>query len=464
MKGQPGTAGPKELIAHATEVLRGFWRGRRVVLLAHRVTTSTLVLADELATCGATVAAVVSGTPPAPGALPGVPRWSMAGPGTPVERHEFDAWLREPPGDLAAWLDDLDPDGSCLAVGTIWTEVEKFCGRAVHGWRRPEWAHWEDKTRIEELWAATGVPSPRHAVLDLADPTLRKRAALLDTGRGVVLAMDSTAGIQGAGRALRWVRHPHELDSALREFAGRTHRVRVAEFVAGVPCSTQALAMDDGIAVFDPAEEAMLRSPDTGAFFYCGTSTWWRPGPGVREEIERHVHRAGRYLIEHTGFRGIFTVDGLLTPDGFRATELNPRAGGGLGVRSGLPGFPVYLFHRAVQERLPGIADLAPRHVEEAFCDAIRRRPSYSGTVAPGPGARIALDGREFTATGGAVIRYRIEDGAADVLEIRPTSGDRLIGPAMAEFAAALGTPGLVSCTDDGVRGTLRGTSSGERP
>jgi hypothetical protein len=455
------------VIAEAVEALRAFWRGRRVILVTQQVTSGTRLLVCELHACGATLAAAVTGDPAVPGALPDVPLWTLdpaaADPGDapaapPLHRHEFEELLHSPSPEFAAWLDGVDPDRSCIVVGTIWLEVEKLCGRPVHGWRRPEWAAWEDKTRIDALWTAIGVPAPRHTVLRPADPRLRERAAALDSGRGVVLAMDFSRGIKGAGLAPRWVRHANELDAALEEFTGRTDRVRVAEFVPGVPCSTQALLLDDGTAVFDPAEEVMLRNPATGAFFHCGTSTWWRPGPEVRAEIAPYVHRAGRYLAQRTGFRGIFTIDGLLTEDGFRATGLNPRAGGGLGVRAGLPQLPVYLFHRAVQEGVPGIADLEPEPAEEAFRDAVRRRPSYSGTVPFGPDHRPPPRGGEFTAGDGGRIRYRVEGRAADIVEIAPGPAEhQVIGPAMVEFAASVGNPGLVSFRDDSVRSTLRG-------
>jgi hypothetical protein len=462
MREVQGSIGPGALIEDAASSVRRFWRNRRVTLVTHRVTTSTRLLAEELTECGATVVAALVGAPSLTDTLPGVALRSMAAAGTAVERRDFDAWLRNPPPAVAAWVDSVDPERSCTVVGSIWTEVDSVCGRPVHGWRRPEWTRWEDKTRIEELWHAVGVPSPAHVVLDPTDPALREQAARLDTGRGVVLARDSTSGIQGAGGALRWVRDPDELETALEEFSALTRRLRIAEFVAGVPCSTQALATDGGIAVFDPAEEVMLRSARTGALVYCGTSTWWRPGPDVRAEIEPYVRRAGRHLMAHGGFRGIFTVDGLLTPGGFRATELNPRAGGGLGLRPGLPDFPVYLFHRAVQERVPGVRALDPYLLEEAFRDAIRRRPSYSGTLALGPLARVEPGEHAFTATAGEVVRYRVATDAADILQVRPTRSDGLIGPAIAELAAALGHLGLVPCTDDAIRGTLRATPAGE--
>jgi len=49
-------------------------------------------------------------------------------------------------------------------------------------------------------------------------------------------------------------------------------------------------------------------------------------------------------LGEQVGYRGGFSVDGVLTANGFLPTELNPRFSGGLGaIAKGLPDFPLQL-------------------------------------------------------------------------------------------------------------------------
>jgi hypothetical protein len=43
------------------------------------------------------------------------------------------------------------------------------------------------------------------------------------------------------------------------------------------------------------------------------------------------ARRVGNHLRDLVGFRGVFTIDGVVTADGFLPTELNPRFGAGLG-------------------------------------------------------------------------------------------------------------------------------------
>ena len=51
------------------------------------------------------------------------------------------------------------------------------------------------------------------------------------------------------------------------------------------------------------------------------------------------------------GYRGVFTVDGVMTADGFLPTELNPRFGAALMIMArGLPELPIYLLHLAMAD------------------------------------------------------------------------------------------------------------------
>jgi hypothetical protein len=59
--------------------------------------------------------------------------------------------------------------------------------------------------------------------------------------------------------------------------------------------------------------------------------------------------RVGAALREEVDYRGGFTVDGVLSTDGFRPTELNARPGAGLGVLARtLPELPLWLLLPAI--------------------------------------------------------------------------------------------------------------------
>jgi hypothetical protein len=71
----------------------------------------------------------------------------------------------------------------------------------------------------------------------------------------------------------------------------------------------------------------------------------------------------GQHLRESVGYRGAFTIDGVMTVDGFRPTELNPRNGGGLNTMARGSTLPLQLLLDAL---VGGVdADWQPRLLEE---------------------------------------------------------------------------------------------------
>jgi hypothetical protein len=305
-------------ISAVQETLRRHWAGHRTLLLVQTFNATAATAMRELASFGAEVCGVVTATPAAHDA-PHV--FACDG----LSTTEFDAWLREPPAEFTRWLDELDPRRECGFLGTTFTHVGEVCERPVHGWRRPEWARLEDKTAIDQLWQRIGVPSPKHVVLPVDDPALPTVVAELDHGAGVILAMDSTSGFLGDAKGLRWVRTADEVATALQECRAGSQRVRVAEFVPGVPCSILGMVLADGVAVFDPIEIVTLRDRPRAGLVFCGSSTFWRPEGAATEQMRHYTRLAGREVASTMDYRGIFSVDGILGSDGFVATELNPR-------------------------------------------------------------------------------------------------------------------------------------------
>jgi hypothetical protein len=149
-----------------------------------------------------------------------------------------------------------DRPGSCLdRARPSYTDVAEFCGLPVHGWWRPEWARWEDKTLVDGLWQRASVPAPPFAVIPVDEPSLGGWYRELDRGRGVILAADATRAFLGSSKGLRWLRDATGADDALRTFDGITDRVRVAAFMPGTPCSILGMVLPTGVAVFEPRRQ-----------------------------------------------------------------------------------------------------------------------------------------------------------------------------------------------------------------
>jgi hypothetical protein len=249
------------------------------------------------------------------------------------------------------------------------------------------------------------------------------------------------------------VRSAAELADARARYAGTCDRLRISPFLPGVPNSILGMVLPDGVAVFDPFEIITLRRPDTGELIYGGTSTWWRPGERDREQIRQYTRQVGEDLAASAGYVGIYSVDGLLGPDGFLATELNPRHVSGLGLRAGWPEVPMRLLNRAIQQGSPALPAFDHRDLETAVRDAVRANPSCSLWV-PLTGAAPSTS-EQTACVLGRTVRFRVTCGGFWLLDGELGAGDGTIGPVAAELAATLGSADLVSFADDTVTSTL---------
>jgi hypothetical protein len=64
-------------------------------------------------------------------------------------------------------------------------------------------------------------------------------------------------------------------------------------------------------------------------FRYGGLSTFWDAPAADRSVMREAARRVGEHLRAAYGYRGAFGIDGVLTADGFRPTELNTRMSAG---------------------------------------------------------------------------------------------------------------------------------------
>jgi hypothetical protein len=140
---------------------------------------------------------------------------------------------------------------------------------------------------------------------------------------------DARDGFNGGGNYVRWVRDRGDQRAARGFFALRCDRVRVLPFLDGVPCSIHGMVLPDGTVAFRPVEIAMLRDVERRRFVYGGLGTSWDPPEADREAMRDAVRRVGAHLQRVHGYRGAFGIDGVLTADGFRPTELNTRMSAG---------------------------------------------------------------------------------------------------------------------------------------
>lgn len=358
------------------ERLRGIVSGRRFVI-ATDVLAAASDLASQLRELGADGTLCISGSRGVGDIDPEDERDAVM-----VEARGSDlmgsirAWtavVHDPPEPIREAVDRFDPDGEAWAVQSLFGEHQEIAGRPVFGARPPEWVALEDKTVADAVWDASAVTRAPSRVLPVSSGLLREAARDLDEGRGTVWVADNRLGWHGGAQYLRWVRGPDDVEDAVGFFAAAAHRVRVMPFLDGIPCSIHGMVFDDHVATFRPCEMIVLRRSGTSSLYYAGPATSWEPPDDDRDHMRRVARSVGDHLDRSVGYRGVFTVDGVMTAHGFRPTELNPRFGGAINVLARGTGLPLYLLHLGVIER-PDL-DWRPEDLEAEILSAADAEP-----------------------------------------------------------------------------------------
>ena len=246
------------------------------------------------------------------------------------ELRAHDRLARDLPADVVAAIEEFDPDraGTWLTSPFVTTD-EPILGRPVTGGRPASFLALEDKMLADDIWAAADVTCAPYLIVPVDEDALADATARVAGPLGAVWSGDARDGFNGGGNFVRWVRDEGDRTAAHGFFAPRCDRVRVMPFLDGVPCSIHGIVLPDGTAAFRPVEIAMLRNVSERTFVYGGLGTTWDPPAADREEMRSLVRRVGAHLQAVHGYRGAFGIDGVLTAEGFRPTELNTRMSAG---------------------------------------------------------------------------------------------------------------------------------------
>lgn len=188
----------------------------------------------------------------------------------------------------------------------------------------------------------------------------------------------------------------------------------------------------------------MVFRTDSNKLAYASASTYWLPSQADSDAMRDVAIRVGRYLRDTVDYRGCFTVDGVMTSNGFLPTELNPRYGAALGqLAAGLPELPLYLLHLAIVE---GAAlDYRPSELESMVVRESLKNPSGKAmrivpeTLEPRTAALVFDEGALRFASEGEHASFSVELGPAasgsilfvravpDALELGPALGPRIV-------------------------------------
>lgn len=428
------------------------WRDALRPLLSGRpwlVTSDHLVgaqaFARSLQELGATdlfVLAASRGTGELDSALPSHELGVTAGGGGVMDglRACSDALENLPP-DALDLIEAWDPERRASTLRPFFSNGRPIGGRPTYGARPEAWQALEDKTVIDPLLRAAGLevaPSEVVAVSDL--PAVWRR---YDRGDGAVVAGDNREGFNGGASYVRRVQSAESLEHALQFFRTRCDRVRVMPFLEGLPCSIHAFVTSGQVAVFRPCEMLVFRDADGERFRYAAAATWWDCPRPAAHAMRSAARRLGHHLHATTGYRGMFTLDGVLTAEGFRPTEVNPRIGAAFrGLTTGLD-LPMELLHYAAIEGEP--LDWRLQELEETVMawSATRRSGRLGMVVAEAPAVsrtvRMGLQGGQLVpqedASPGVTVSYGPAP-AGGYLNVSPDPEAVPIGPAFAPRGA----------------------------
>lgn len=412
------------LYDHYERELRSVFAGRKLILIGGPV-AGLVPLARELVALGAERPFIL-GSDIGTGELPdeGEAEWCSlevrAGSVLESIRH-YEATLLKLPDDVRARIDAYDPDRSAMALGFIVLgELPMVAGRPHFGARPRSWIALEDKLAIDDFWDAVGVERARYLHVHPVEAELRAAANELDAGSGTVWAADAREGVSGGAEGTRWVRDDEDAREAARFFSTRAGQVRVMPFLEGIPCSIHGLVTPDGAAVFRPVEQMILRRTAPPRLHYAGVATFWDPDARAREQMRQVARRTARGLAERVRYSGAFSVDGVLTADGFVPTELNPRLGAGLGVlERSLEGLPLRLLALCAQAGRK--LDFRPDELEQLVVtqtDARRSGGSWTMVSPPQDSAREL----ELVDNGDGYRRKRDGEAASAKLSLGPSA------------------------------------------
>ncbi|WP_237388452.1 hypothetical protein [Xenorhabdus sp. Sc-CR9] len=222
-----------------------------------------------------------------------------------IEKYPLSTLLQKEFVCIKHWLDKIDPEKNITFLGGVRLALSPLANRPVYGCQRPEWAKFEDKTYIDENFRRWGINTPPYKIIAPDFDDAVAAFCLLNKGKGVILAADSSKSFHAGSAGLAWVKDHHELVKALDKFHDQTEKLRMAEFIQGIPCSILAMVLPKGVAVFDPIEILTVFEKTTNQLLFCGSSNRWRPGKHA-EIMRDYTRLTGEKLAEEARARAYF--------------------------------------------------------------------------------------------------------------------------------------------------------------
>lgn len=237
----------------------------------------------------------------------------------------YEEKLRNPNNEILDQVNQFDPDQNAQFILTSLFPRIPLGERNLLGGRSEQWITIEDKVAVNKLWNMASIPHIPYKVVETNTEMMVSAASIIDQGSGTVWAGDSKEGFNAAALYVRWIKRTSKKHPAVKFFQNHCDRIRIMPFLEGIPCSIHGMVFENYVAVFRPMEMIVLRRFNSTKFLYAGNSTFWDTKPEDRKSMQQSARRIGELLREKVDYRGGFSLDGILTEEGFRPTEINTR-------------------------------------------------------------------------------------------------------------------------------------------
>ncbi|WP_203907164.1 hypothetical protein [Rhizocola hellebori] len=220
-------------------------------------------------------------------------------------------------GPLSDIADRFDPQRLAALITPDPLDPPAAGSRRRLGRRRPMWRLCEDKGVVDAIWAQLGMPYPRSVLAD-GGHDVAALGAMVDAGDGAVCAVQRAGAAPTSGAEGMWWWQGDRIPDLT---VSRHHRLKVMQLVPGVPTRLHGIVFTNVVVAFPPMEVVTLPRPQSGTFLCCGAVG----GLADDQNLRRLTYEIGSGLSARLGYRGAFSVDGLMSADGFLPTDLNTR-------------------------------------------------------------------------------------------------------------------------------------------
>lgn len=222
-------------------------------------------------------------------------------------------WLAEP-------ANTFDPHHAATLVLPDPLNPPHAGARKRIGIRQPAWRLFEDKTLVDALWQVIGVPRAQSIVTD-GTADLAALGSIVDCGTGVVCSCQPIGTVPASGGDGIWWWRDSQPPATIPKSEASTWRIRLMPLLEGIPVRLHGMNLTSRVIAFPPMELVTLPRVEHGTFLCAGAV----PILGPVADLVLQTERLGAGLREHLGYRGGFSVDGILTDNGFLPTDFNAR-------------------------------------------------------------------------------------------------------------------------------------------